>query len=157
MRVNYPRAEDPWAAFIPPAEDGGVSPLLLNNVGADTHRYFLNGTEPMLRLSTFYSDVLQTTLIGVSTSDGDAVIASDTVLSAVGKLQAQIDLTAPKADPVFTGTVTIPAGTIDGAIIGQTTPAAATFTTVTITSLPTNPTGLPTGTVWLNNGALYVA
>jgi hypothetical protein len=111
----------------------------------------------MLRLSTFFSDVLHTTVIGVSTSNASAVVASDTILSAVGKIQAQIDLSAPLANPIFTGDVIIPSGTIDSATIGQTTPAAATFTTICITSLPTSPLGLPTGTIWNDGGILAVA
>jgi hypothetical protein len=58
------------------------------------------------RLSSFFSDVLGTALNGFSTASSAAVTASDSVLSGLGKLQAQENLKAPLASPTFTGTVT---------------------------------------------------
>ena len=57
----------------------------------------------------------------------------DGVTSAI---QTQLDAKAPVASPTFTGTVTIPTadvngGNIDGTIIGASTAAAGTFTTIT--------------------------
>lgn len=59
-----------------------------------------------------------TLLTGLSTATGGAIVATDTVLEALGKLQNQIsglqdDLNAkaPLASPTFTGTVTVPAVT----------------------------------------------
>lgn len=63
------------------------------------------------------------------------------------------------------GTVTITGGTIDGAVIGGTTPAAGTFTALTLTSIPlagaggTLPAGVTSGSgvIYNNGGALCIA
>jgi hypothetical protein len=44
----------------------------------------------VLRLSTFFADVLGTVLAGFSTASSAAVTGSDSVLVALGKLQAQV-------------------------------------------------------------------
>lgn len=59
----------------------------------------------VLRLSSFFNDVLGTVLAGFSTGVSTAVTAADTVLSALGKLQAQVSLRATAASPTLTGTV----------------------------------------------------
>jgi hypothetical protein len=43
----------------------------------------------MLRLDTFYADVRSTVLLGFSTASAALVTAADSVLAAIGKLQAQ--------------------------------------------------------------------
>jgi hypothetical protein len=55
-------------------------------------------------------------------------------------IQTAFTLAAPVASPTFTGTVTIPTadingGTVDGAVVGGTTPAAGTFTALTAAGL----------------------
>ena len=50
---------------------------------------------------------------------------------------ADVSGVAPLASPTFTGTVTIPGGTINNTAIGGTTAAAATFTTLALTSAQT--------------------
>lgn len=68
--------------------------------------------------SAFLADVRGVVLTGLSTVTNAAIAATDTVLSAFGKLQAQITgevsrattaeaLLAPKANPSLTGTVTV--------------------------------------------------
>lgn len=52
--------------------------------------------------------VRNTVLTGLSLAVSAAVTAADTVLSAVGKLQAQISLRAPLASPALTGNPTAP-------------------------------------------------
>jgi len=52
--------------------------------------------------------VLATVLSGLSTATNVAITASDTVLSAFGKLQAQVSLRAPNNSPALTGTPTAP-------------------------------------------------
>ena len=54
------------------------------------------------------NQVLSTILTGLSTASSATITASDTVLSALGKLQAQISLKAPINNPTFTGTATTP-------------------------------------------------
>ena len=64
---------------------------------------------------------------------------TDTYYDPTSSIQTQIDSKAPIASPTFTGTVTAPkvvvagtlGGTIDNTVIGGTTPAAATVTTLT--------------------------
>lgn len=48
-------------------------------------------------------------------------------------LNDELILKAPTANPTFTGSVTIPGGTINNTVIGGTTPAAGTFTSLTAT------------------------
>ena len=71
--------------------------------------------------------VLGTLLNGLSTASNLVISASDTVLSALGKLQKQLtDLNGAKADkasPTFTGTVTAP--TFAGALSGNATSAGS--------------------------------
>lgn len=54
-------------------------------------------------------------------------------------IQSQLDTKAPIASPTFTGSVTIPAGTINATTIGATTAAAGTFTTLAATTALTAP------------------
>lgn len=56
--------------------------------------------------SDFFTDVRAATLTGLSTATRVAVTATDTVLAAIGKLQAQVSLRAPIASPSFTSTAT---------------------------------------------------
>lgn len=75
--------------------------------------------------------VLATLLNGLSTVSNLAISASDSVLSALGKLQKQItDLSSNKADkasPTFTGSVTAPTfvGTLSGNASSATTASSA--------------------------------
>ena len=50
------------------------------------------GTQLAATISDFFANVLGTVLTGFSTAVGTAVTASDTVLSAIGKLQAQFNV-----------------------------------------------------------------
>jgi hypothetical protein len=149
-------------------------------------------------------DVSQALVSGLSTANSSAIVTTDSVLTALGKAQAQLNLsarlanatltgvpTAPTAivttnttqiattafvtaavaasatsaasiyatlaNPTFTGTVTIPGGSIDHTTIGASGAAAGTFTTLNITSLPTSPEGLATGAIWNDGGVLTIA
>lgn len=57
---------------------------------------------------TIITTVLGVVLTGLSTATSTAVIATDTILVAVGKLQGQINLLAPLISPTFTGTPAAP-------------------------------------------------
>jgi hypothetical protein len=57
----------------------------------------------VLRLSTFPTDVAGVLLTGFSTASSAVVSATNTVLQALGQLQAQVSLRAPLANPAFTG------------------------------------------------------
>lgn len=61
--------------------------------------------------ATIITTVLGVVLTGLSTATSTAVIATDNILVAIGKLQAQINLLAPLASPTFTGTPSLPTGT----------------------------------------------
>jgi hypothetical protein len=76
----------------------------------------LSGKEPAIPLdvvSKFWSgtkawrdlaaDVRASVLTGLSTATSTVVAATDTLLAAIGKLQAQVNLRAPIAAPTFTG------------------------------------------------------
>ena len=82
----------------------------------------------MLRLSSFPSDVRSVPLAGLTTQSTSLLSAADTVLVGIGKLQGQVALKAPISSPVFTGNVTIPAGSIDNTVIGANTATSAAFT-----------------------------
>ncbi|CAN7345396.1 hypothetical protein LJR074_001973 [Acidovorax sp. LjRoot74] len=79
----------------------------------------LDGTEPSITAGTtaqywrgdktwrdFATDVRAAVLTGLSTATSTVADATDTVLSAIGKLQAQVSLRALIASPSFTGTAT---------------------------------------------------
>jgi hypothetical protein len=74
----------------------------------------------MLRLSTFTTDVLTSILSGLSTAANTAVTASDSVLVAIGKLQAQIN-------GISTPTPTV---TLSGDISGSGSTASSITTTL---------------------------
>jgi hypothetical protein len=54
------------------------------------------------------SSVRASILTGLSTATSSAAAATDTILAAIGKLQAQLNLKAPLASPTLTGTPTVP-------------------------------------------------
>ncbi|MGN6777559.1 hypothetical protein [Rhizobium sp.] len=56
----------------------------------------------------FATDVRAAVLTGLSTASSAAIAATDTVIVALGKIQAQLNLHAPLASPAFTGTPTAP-------------------------------------------------
>jgi trimeric autotransporter adhesin len=112
--------------------------------------------------------VRDTVLTGLSTATNAVIAATDTVLSALGKLQAQIsglivqtitdgDTThAPSGDAVFdalalkttNSAAAITGGTINGASVGATTPASGAFTALSSTqnaSIAGMPVGLGPG------------
>ena len=68
------------------------------------------------------NNALSLLLQGLLTNTSTAVTATDTVLQALGKLQAQVTLRAPLASPALTGTPTVPTAA-DGT---STTQAAST-------------------------------
>ncbi|MDR6455489.1 gp53-like domain-containing protein [Variovorax paradoxus] len=81
----------------------------------------LNGKEPTIAAGTtsqfwrgdktwadFATTVRAAVLTGLSTATSTAVAATDTVLAAIGKLQAQLNLKAALASPALTGTPTAP-------------------------------------------------
>jgi hypothetical protein len=71
--------------------------------------------------------VLATILTGLSLGTVSAVAATDTILAAFGKLQAQINLLAPLVGPAFTGNPTAPTQTAgDNSIKLATTAYVAT-------------------------------
>ncbi len=74
----------------------------------------------------FATSVRAAILTGLSTSAGGAIVATDTVLVAAGKLQAQMDAKAPLASPALTGTPTAPTA----AVGTNTTQVASTAYTV---------------------------
>ena len=75
----------------------------------------------MLRLSTFVNDVLGTLLSGVSTATNSAIAATDSILVALGKLQAQLTAEVTARNNAVQGATTI------AVAAGTTTPSAATF------------------------------
>jgi hypothetical protein len=78
----------------------------------------------VLRLSTFPTDVASVLLTGLSIATNAAIVATDTVLVALGKLQAQLNTKAPLANPPFTGSGSI---TTSWAIGSNTTQGTATL------------------------------
>jgi len=72
--------------------------------GSDAAKYW-NGTKAW---TDFATSVRATVLTGLATGDSTVIAAADTILVALGKLQAQIALRAPLASPALTGTPTAP-------------------------------------------------
>lgn len=63
------------------------------------------GTQLASTISDFAATVRATVLTGLSTASSAAVVAGDSILVGIGKLQAQVTLKANLASPTFTGTV----------------------------------------------------
>lgn len=72
------------------------------------------GTQLAATISDFFSSVRSTVLTGLSLAYADAIDATDTVLSALGKLQGQVNLKAPINDTDLTGSTTIETLFLDG-------------------------------------------
>lgn len=66
---------------------------------------YLNGQKNFV---DFAASVRSAVVTGLSMASSAVVAATDTLLTAIGKLQAQINLRAPLASPAFTGTPTAP-------------------------------------------------
>ena len=73
------------------------------SITAGTPSQFWRGDKTWQDFST---SVRATVLAGLSTATSTAVAATDSVLAALGKLQAQVSLRAPIAAPSFTSTAT---------------------------------------------------
>jgi len=78
------------------------------------------GTQLASTISNFAATVRATILTGLSTATSTAVTAADTILVAIGKLQAQVNLKSNSASPTFTGTVVLPANTVTNSMIAGT-------------------------------------
>lgn len=88
------------SADITVADD--TKELKIAGGAADT---YWNGLKAFV---SFAASVLSTVLTGLSAATSTVVSATDTVLVAIGKLQAQVTLRAPLASPALTGTPTAP-------------------------------------------------
>lgn len=132
----------------------GVSWVGSNQVSADVEAQ-INLMAPLA--SPLFTGIPRAPTATAGT-DTTQIATTAFVAAIVALLTATItDLYAPIDTPVFTGNVTIPAGTMDATIIGGNTPAAGTFTTLNITSLPTSSDGLPAGAVWNDGGVLAIS
>lgn len=69
--------------------DGGDSSL--HHHSSDRSRANHTGTQPSSTISNFAAAVRATVLTGLATTTNTAITATDTILSALGKLQAQIN------------------------------------------------------------------
>ena len=109
------------SAIPSPLGDVPKAPLVHTHAIADVTglQAALDGKEPTIAAGTatqywrgdktwrdFFTDVRAATLTGLSTATNAVVAAADTVLAAIGKLQAQVSLRAPIAAPSFTSTAT---------------------------------------------------
>ena len=89
----------------------------------------------------FAASVRTSALTGLSTATNAAIAATDTVLAALGKLQAQVNVKANLASPAFTGTATVAPGT--------------DYVTSKLRNTRFNTTDLTAGTSVLANGEVY--
>jgi len=96
-----------------------VGLALVPNVDARA-RASHTGTQLASTISNFAATVRATILTGLSTATSTAVTAADTILVAIGKLQAQVNLKSNSASPTFTGTVVLPANTVTNSMIAGT-------------------------------------
>ena len=81
--------------------DTGLEPAITGDVVTK----FWSGTKTWRDLAT---DVRAAALTGLSTATSTVVAATDSILVAIGKLQAQVTLQAPLASPALTGVPTAP-------------------------------------------------
>lgn len=98
LRITKGTAEN----FSQPADLATKEPVIAAPGSAPTEKYW-RGDKTW---RDFFTDVRAATLTGLSTAANTVVAATDTVLAAIGKLQAQLNLKAPLASPSFTGTPT---------------------------------------------------
>lgn len=83
---------------MPSAADVGAEPAISGGTAAQ----YLSGLKAW---ADFATSVRDTMLVGLSTASSAIIAFGDTVLSALGKLQAQITLRLPINNPTFTGTM----------------------------------------------------
>lgn len=98
LRITKGTAEN----FSQPADLATKEPVIGAPVSAPTEKYW-RGDKTW---RDFFTDVRAATLTGLSTATNAVVAATDTVLAAVGKLQAQVSLRATIDAPSFTNTAT---------------------------------------------------
>ncbi|MCX8497328.1 MAG: hypothetical protein ORN51_14195, partial [Akkermansiaceae bacterium] len=115
---------------ISPDQRMGAAPYAINaNTAANAASLTGNlsgdvtGTQSATAISA--ATVTGKFLTGYASSTGN-ISASDTVLSAIGKLNGNDALKAPIASPTFTGTVTAPA--FSGVLTGNVSGSAGSFT-----------------------------
>lgn len=98
LRITKGTAEN----FSQPADLATKEPVIAAPGSAPTEKYW-RGDKTW---SDFFTDVRAATLTGLSTATNAVVAATDTVLAAIGKLQAQVSLRATIDAPSFTKTAT---------------------------------------------------
>ena len=106
--ATIPAADGTNAGVMLPAQVTKLAGIATGATANDTDANLKNranhtGTQLASTISDFANNVRSAVLTGVSFAVSTAITASDTVLTALGKLQAQINLRAPINKPSFTG------------------------------------------------------
>ena len=109
--ATIPAADGTNAGVMLPAQVTKLAGIAIGATANDTDANLKNranhtGTQLASTISDFADNVRSAVLTGVSFAVSTAITASDTVLTALGKLQAQINLRAPTNTPSFTGVST---------------------------------------------------
>ena len=109
--ATIPAADGTNAGVMLPAQVTKLAGVATGATANDTDTNLKNranhtGTQLASTISNFADNVRSAVLTGVSFAVSTAITASDTVLTALGKLQAQISLRAPINTPSFTGVST---------------------------------------------------
>lgn len=107
VKANWAETDPASKAFID--NKPNIEQMIADNaLPSGTATQYVRGDKT---LADFPSAVRATPLTGISTGSTASVTASDTPVTAAGKLQAQMNARAPLASPTFTGTprTTVPA------------------------------------------------
>lgn len=106
--ATIPAADGTNAGVMLPAQVTKLAGIATGATANDTDANLKNranhtGTQLASTISDFADNVRSAVLTGVSFAVTTAITATDTVLVALGKLQAQLNLKAPLSNPSFTG------------------------------------------------------
>ena len=106
--ATIPAADGTNAGVMLPAQVTKLAGIATGATANDTDANLKNranhtGTQLASTISDFANNVRSAVLTGVSFAVTTAITATDTVLVALGKLQAQLNLKAPLSNPSFTG------------------------------------------------------
>lgn len=154
--ATIPAADGTNAGVMLPAQVTKLAGVAAGATANDTDANLKNranhtGTQLASTISDFANNVRSAVLTGISFAVSTAITASDTVLTALGKLQAQINLRAPINTPSFTGistfqgvketVVTANTGTAYSINIGSGTIQNLTLTGNCVFTFPTSTIG----------------
>ena len=146
LRITKGTAEN----FSQPADLATKEPVIAAPVSAPTEKYWCGDKT----WRDFFTDVRAATLTGLSTATNAVVAATDTVLAAIGKLQAQVSAKFDKTGGDISGSVNVSGNILaTGGALGYGAGASGTVTQATSKSTAVT-LNKPSGTINMHPGGM---